>query len=205
MKAGATNEKGRGAGIFHLIVRILTLPPIVIGITVLLMYVPANLLTLRELLLCELFLLLIPMAAYPIREIFHIGKDRRKGQRSTALVCSAIGYICGFLWSMLTPCSWLVHILFLSYVIHSSTADSQHRFQAARKRPCLQHNGSCVSADLEASSAFYYTVRAADRSGLPFLSEAVAPHPAAAPDWLGSQSARLWYFTADLRTRMTVM
>ena len=117
MKAGATNEKGRGAGIFHLIVRILTLPPIVIGITVFLMYVPAKLLTLRELLLCELFLLLIPMAAYPIREIFRIGKDRRKGQRSTALVCSAIGYLCGFLWSMLTPSSWLVHILFLSYVI----------------------------------------------------------------------------------------
>ena len=81
------------------------------------MYVPAKLMTLRELLLCELFLLLIPMAAYPIREIFHIGKDRRKGQRSTALVCSAIGYLCGFLWSILTPCSWLVHILFLSYVI----------------------------------------------------------------------------------------
>ena len=81
------------------------------------MYVPAKLMPLRELLLCELFLLLIPMAAYPIREIFHIGKDRRKGQRSTALVCSAIGYLCGFLWSILTPCSWLVHILFLSYVI----------------------------------------------------------------------------------------
>ena len=81
MRAGTTNEneKGRCAGIFHLIVRILTLPPIVIGITVLLMYVPAKLLTLRELLLCELFLLLIPMAAYPIREIFHIGEDRRKG------------------------------------------------------------------------------------------------------------------------------
>ena len=133
MKAGATNEKGRGAGIFHLIVRILTLPPIVIGITVLLMYVPANLLTLRELLLCELFLLLIPMAAYPIREIFHIGKDRRKGQRSTALVCSAIGYICGFLWSMLTPCSWLVHILFLSYVICCCTAPHIDRMMANEK------------------------------------------------------------------------
>jgi hypothetical protein len=48
------------------------------------MYIPAELLTLRELLLCKLFLLLIPMAAYPIREIFRIGKDRRKGQRSTA-------------------------------------------------------------------------------------------------------------------------
>ena len=43
MKAGAPNEKERGAGPFHLIVRILTLPPIVIGITVLLMYVPAKL------------------------------------------------------------------------------------------------------------------------------------------------------------------
>ena len=40
MRADATNEKGRCAGIFHLIVRILTLPPIVIGITVLLMYAP---------------------------------------------------------------------------------------------------------------------------------------------------------------------
>ena len=126
--------------------------------------------TLRELLLCELFLLLIPMAAYPIREIFHIGKDRRKGQRSTALVCSAIGYLCGFLWSILTPCSWLVHILFLSYVI-----------------------------------SIYYSVRAADRSGLSILFEDIAPHPAAAPYWLGSQSARLWYFTADLRTRLIVM
>lgn len=81
------------------------------------MYAPAGLLTRRELLLCEVFLLVIPLAAYPLREIFHIGKDRRRGQRGTALVCSAVGYLCGFLWSMLTPCSWLVHILFLSYVI----------------------------------------------------------------------------------------
>ena len=51
MRAGTTNEKGRCARIFHLIVRILTLPPIVIGITVLLMYAPAKLMTLRELLL----------------------------------------------------------------------------------------------------------------------------------------------------------
>ena len=117
MKTGQAKKRERSVGVSHLIVRILTLTPIIIGITLLLMYVPAELLTLRELLLCELFLLLIPMAAYPIREIFHIGKDRRKGQRSTALVCSAIGYLCGFLWSILTPCSWLVHILFLSYVI----------------------------------------------------------------------------------------
>ena len=75
----------------HLAVRILTLPPIVIGVTLLLMYAPAGLLTRREL------LLVIPLAAYPLREIFHIGKDRRRGQRGTALVCSAVGYLCGFL------------------------------------------------------------------------------------------------------------
>ena len=84
MKIGQAKKRERAVGVSHLIVRILTLTPIIIGITLLLMYIPAELLTLRELLLCELFLLLIPMAAYPIREIFRIGKDRRKGQRSTA-------------------------------------------------------------------------------------------------------------------------
>ena len=84
VKIGQAKKRERSVGVSHPIVRILILTPIIIGITLLLMYVPAELLTLRELLLCELFLLLIPMAAYPMREIFRIGKDRRKGQRSTA-------------------------------------------------------------------------------------------------------------------------
>lgn len=84
VKIGQAKKRERSVGVSHPIVRILILTPIIIGITLLLMYIPAELLTLRELLLCELFLLLIPMAAYPIREIFRIGKDRRKGQRSTA-------------------------------------------------------------------------------------------------------------------------
>ena len=111
-----SDKKERAANLRHLVVRILTLPPIVIGVTLLLLYAQAGLLTRRELLLCELFLLLIPMLAYPLREIFHIGTDRRRGQRGTALICSAVGYVLGFLWSLLAPCSWLVHILFLSYV-----------------------------------------------------------------------------------------
>ncbi len=108
---------GKAGRITHLVVRVLTLPPIVTGLTLVLMYAPAGLLTLRELLLCEVFLLLVPLAAYPLREIFHIGRNRREGQRSTALVLSAAGYACGFIWSLLVPCSWLVHILFLSYVV----------------------------------------------------------------------------------------
>ncbi len=108
---------GAAGRITHLVVRVLTLPPIVTGLTLVLMYAPAGLLTLRELLLCEVFLLLVPLAAYPLREIFHIGRNRREGQRSTALVLSAAGYACGFIGSLLVPCSWLVHILFLSYVV----------------------------------------------------------------------------------------
>jgi len=108
---------GAAGRITHLVVRVLTLPPIVTGLTLVLTYAPAGLLTLRELLLCEVFLLLVPLAAYPLREIFHIGRNRREGQRSTALVLSAAGYACGFIWSLLVPCSWLVHILFLSYVV----------------------------------------------------------------------------------------
>ena len=121
------------------------------------------------------------------------GSEKGTAQHGTGMQCHRIHMRVSLVNAdpVLLACP---HSLPLLCHFHSSTADSQHRFQAARKRPCLQHNGSCVSADLEASSAFYYTVRAADRSGLPFLSEAVAPHPAAAPDWLGSQSARLWYF-----------
>ena len=42
--------------VLHLAVRILTLPPIVIGVTLLLMYALEGFLTLRELLVCEEFL-----------------------------------------------------------------------------------------------------------------------------------------------------
>ena len=67
--------KGRAAELLHLTVRILTLPPIVTGLTLVLMYAPAGLLTLRELLLCEVFLLLVPLAAYPR---LSLGSPRRR-------------------------------------------------------------------------------------------------------------------------------
>lgn len=56
MKTKVSDRKA----LLHLAVRILTLPPIVIGVTLLLMYAPTGLLTRRELLLCEVFLLVIP-------------------------------------------------------------------------------------------------------------------------------------------------
>ena len=55
MKTKVSDRKA----LLHLAVRILTLPPIVIGVTLLLMYAPTGLLTRRELFLCEVFLLII--------------------------------------------------------------------------------------------------------------------------------------------------
>lgn len=43
MKTGQAKKRKQSVGVSHLIVRILTLPPIIIGITLLLMYVPAEL------------------------------------------------------------------------------------------------------------------------------------------------------------------
>ena len=186
--------------VLHLAVRILTLPPIVIGVTLLLMYALEGFLTLRELLVCELFLLLIPIAAYPLREILHIGKDRRKGQRATALVCSAVGYIAGFLWSLLAPCSWLVHILFLSYVISIAgllLLNVGLGFHASG------HACSTTAPALLLTWKLHpLFIIPANCGGIPLLLEAVASYAAPAPDRLGGEPPGLRDFHPVLRNRL---
>ena len=182
--------------VLHLAVRILTLPPIVIGVTLLLMYALEGFLTLRELLVCELFLLLIPIAAYPLREILHIGKDRRKGQRATALVCSAVGYIAG---TLLMACPYSVSLL---RYFHRGPAAAQCRAWLSCKRPRLQYNGSGTSADLEAAPPLHHTVYAANCGGIPLLLEAVTSHAPPTPDRLGGEPPGLRDFHPVLRNRL---
>ena len=100
------------------VVRILTIPPLVTGLMVLLLYRPAEALSLRECLVSLLCLLLIPALAYPAWELLHREKeDRRSGQRRLALLFSAAGYALGFLWTLLVPSGRLVRILFSSYIL----------------------------------------------------------------------------------------
>ena len=170
--------------LLHLAVRILTLPPIVIGVTLLLMYAPTGLLTRRELLLCEVFLLVIPLAAYPLREIFHIGKDRRRGQRRWVSVRVSLVNADAMLLARPYPVSLLCHF-------YRGAVAAQRGLWPSRKRTRLQHNSSGVSVDMEAASAFCHTVRSADRGSVPLLPKAVAPYPAAASGRLGGQSVSL--------------
>ena len=189
--------------ILHLAVRILTLPPIVIGVTLLLMYALEGFFDAAGAAGVRAFLLLIPIAAYPLREILHIGKDRRKGQRATALVCSAVGYIAGFLWSLLAPCSWLVHILFLSYVIsiagllllNVGLGFHASGHACSTTAPALLLTWKLHPLFIIPSVLLIVAVY---RSS----SEAVASHAAPAPDRLGGEPPGLWDFHPVLRNRL---
>lgn len=103
--------------IFGMITRILTMPPIVTGGTVFLLYYYSHIMTWHEMLMSELFFLILPALAYPV-SLFIPGKmDMRTKQRSTALVFSLIGYALGFIWTLLSPHSEIINILFGSYII----------------------------------------------------------------------------------------
>ncbi len=98
--------------------RIITIPAIVSGLTVLVLYLFANnAMSTSDFIVSEVCLMLIPAMAYPIRELFHLGKDRREGQRSTAMVFSVVSYIGGFIWALAANASPITKVLFSSYVI----------------------------------------------------------------------------------------
>ena len=99
------------------IIRVATVPSFITGLTVLLLYMPAHVFGLREFIMLEVCLLLIPSLAYPASELIRRSADRRSGQRNTAMIFSAVGYLIGFVWMLLYPCSQVTKVLLLSYVI----------------------------------------------------------------------------------------
>ncbi|MEA5026991.1 hypothetical protein SDC9_144637 [bioreactor metagenome] len=98
------------------ITRVLTMPPLVTGLTVLLLY-EVQALNMMEFIMAEGCLLFFPALAYPFREIFHIGKDRRSGQRTTAMIFSCFSYSYGFIWSLTSNAGMVCKVLFTSYIL----------------------------------------------------------------------------------------
>ena len=170
--------------ILHLAIRILTLPPIVIGVTLLLMYALEGFLTPWELLVCELFLLLIPIAQHGA------GMQRRRIHCRLSLVTAD---------ALLMACPYSVSLL---PYFHRGPAAAQCRAWLSCKRPRLQYNGSGTSADLEAAPPLHHTVCAADCGGIPLLLEAVTSHAPPAPDRLGGEPPGLRDFHPVLRNRL---
>jgi len=102
--------------IIEKLIRIITIPPLITGVTVLILYEVGSM-TMLEFIIAEFCLLVFPALAYPFREVFKIGKDRRSGQRSTAMVFSCISYLYGFAWALLNNAGMVTKVLFTSYII----------------------------------------------------------------------------------------
>lgn len=102
--------------VFSMLIRILTLPAVLTGAMVALLWQGGGLDT-REWLMAELCFLLIPLSAYPVSDLTRPkDADRRSRQRSFAMVFSAAGYVLGLGWALCTGASRLAKILFASYV-----------------------------------------------------------------------------------------
>lgn len=99
------------------ITRVLTLPPVVTGLTIILLAQIGRLESTAEFVVLMGCLVVFPLLAYPFREIFKIDTDRRQGQRSVAMVFSAISYSYGFIWAMFNTSSMIAKVFFSSYLI----------------------------------------------------------------------------------------
>ncbi|MDD4643033.1 MAG: hypothetical protein PHG99_06025 [Erysipelotrichaceae bacterium] len=99
------------------IMRVLTLPPIVTGFTIVFLYSTHNDISVVELYVLFGCLVVFPLLAYPFREVFKIGNDRRQGQRSVAMVFSVISYSYGYIWSLISNASMITKVFFSSYLI----------------------------------------------------------------------------------------
>ncbi|MEA5018499.1 MAG: hypothetical protein VB009_07280 [Erysipelotrichaceae bacterium] len=99
------------------ILRVVTLPPFVTGSTILILFFSGKIITFKELFMLIGCLVVFPLLAYPFREIFQINTDRRQGQRSVAMVFSALSYSYGLIWSITTEVSLVTSVLFSSYFL----------------------------------------------------------------------------------------
>ena len=102
-----------------LAIRIITLPPIIAGILVSLLYflLPGSF-GLMEYILSLVFLVVLPLLGYPLQRFIPGFKDKgREGQRNLALIMSIVGYIAGFIVALCTNVSGILFIVYLTYLI----------------------------------------------------------------------------------------
>ena len=102
-----------------LVIRIITLPPVIAGILVTLLFslLPGSF-GLLEYVLSLVFLVVLPLLGYPLQRFIPGFKDKgREGQRNLALIMSIIGYIAGFIVALCTNVSGILFIVYLTYLI----------------------------------------------------------------------------------------
>ena len=113
-------DKQTALGQVARIVRIVTVPPLMVAaiLTLLWFQSPALFTAPSELFLSQCFLALFPILAYPLSyAIPAIRRKGRDGQRSLAMYLSAAGYFSAVLYGILAHCTEGLRIIHLTYLL----------------------------------------------------------------------------------------
>lgn len=96
-------EQSRLAAKSSKLIRILTIPPVMAGIMVFLLYRNLYAATVKEILTLIISLCILPVMAYPVSYIVpSLRKKGRNMQRNLAFVFTAAGYLCGFIYLLIS-------------------------------------------------------------------------------------------------------
>ncbi|MFA5765605.1 MAG: hypothetical protein WC929_05650, partial [Bacilli bacterium] len=102
------------------IIRVITIPPVLVIVLLSSLYITqedfyANT---GEFLLSVVFLMVIPILAYPISYLIpSIRAKGRSEQRKLAFICAIVGYFFAFTYSIVVPVSPELRFLFITYFL----------------------------------------------------------------------------------------
>jgi len=102
------------------VIRKITVPPVFAASLLILLYIahPAYFGGIRQMLCGLLFLVVLPLLAYPLQKyIPHFKDGGRDGQRSLAMIFSAVGYLLGTLTAFVSSAPDEVKIIYLEYLL----------------------------------------------------------------------------------------
>ncbi|MFA9398618.1 MAG: hypothetical protein ACERKV_10190 [Clostridiaceae bacterium] len=105
---------------FAKFIRIITVPPIlVLSLFIILFFLKDNIFkNISEFFLSILFLMLIPVLAYPLASIIPKYKDRgRDGQRSLAFILSLVGYAAAIIYGLISHSSNSLMLIYMTYFL----------------------------------------------------------------------------------------
>lgn len=102
------------------VIRVITVPPVFALALLLTVYFrqPGVFASAWQLVCAILFLSALPVLGYPLQRYIPYFRDKgREGQRSLAMICSASGYLLGFVTTLMTQASHALAAIYLEYLL----------------------------------------------------------------------------------------
>ncbi|MDR1357983.1 MAG: hypothetical protein LBJ48_01305 [Coriobacteriales bacterium] len=115
-----STDRRRASDRLAFVVRVITVPPVLVSALLILLYLfkAGVFASLAELALSLVFLVLIPLAAYPVSAVVPgLKKKGREGQRNLALALSLVGYAGAVVYGMVTQVSNSLFLIYVTYFL----------------------------------------------------------------------------------------